>query len=152
MTITIETVRTVRESRRNSEASWDACIETSETDTRSQAAAGAADSCDVEYCAAIESLLNGNAIDSLVHLEGARQLEAEWGDDAPAREATVAVARSVASLVVVETMPDHFRESHRAAGNWGVYPGNGACRTSVTPDEADKIIEADPDGYARVVV
>ena len=34
-------------------------------------------------------------------------------------------------IVTVETMPDHLRESHRAAGNWGRYPGNGAIRSQV---------------------
>lgn len=53
--------------------------------------------------------------------------------------------------VVVETMPDHHRSSHRAAGNWGVYPRNGAERTIVDENEAQYIIEEDPDEYARVV-
>lgn len=33
--------------------------------------------------------------------------------------------------VVVERMPDHLRGSHRAAGNWGDYPRNGAERVIV---------------------
>jgi hypothetical protein len=54
-------------------------------------------------------------------------------------------------LVVLETMPDHLRGSHRAARNWGTYPSNGAVRTRVTRDEAEEIVLADHDGYARIV-
>lgn len=53
--------------------------------------------------------------------------------------------------VVVETMPDCWRASHRAAGNWGRYPSNGAVREEMTEDDADALIESDPDGYAHVV-
>lgn len=55
------------------------------------------------------------------------------------------------SVVCVETMPEYLRESHRAAGNWGRYPGNGAERTWVSPSEASAIVAADADGYAHVV-
>ena len=54
-------------------------------------------------------------------------------------------------MVTVETMPDYLRESHRAAGNWGEWPMNGARRNEMTREEAEEIIEADPDGYARIV-
>lgn len=40
-------------------------------------------------------------------------------------------------LVVVERMPGHLRSSHRTAGNWGVYPSNGAERSIVERDEAE---------------
>lgn len=53
--------------------------------------------------------------------------------------------------VVVETMPDCWRESHRAAGNWGTYPANGAERTVVGRTEAEQIVAEDEDGYARIV-
>lgn len=36
---------------------------------------------------------------------------------------------------LIETMPDHLRGSHRAAGNWGVYPANGAERRIVDESE-----------------
>lgn len=55
------------------------------------------------------------------------------------------------SKVILETMPDHLRASHRAARNWGVYPHNGAERTKMPRDEAERIIASDPDGYAHVV-
>ena len=54
-------------------------------------------------------------------------------------------------MVTIEEMPDHHRGSHRAAGNWGRYPANGATRREVSADEAEAIIESDPDGYAHIV-
>jgi len=54
-------------------------------------------------------------------------------------------------LAIVETMPDHLRASHRAAGNWGVYPLNGAERSIRFREEAIEIVENDPDGYANIV-
>lgn len=62
-------------------------------------------------------------------------------------------AKSVAiePIVIVETMPDHLRDSHRAAGNWGAYPHNGAERESMSRAEADEVVEGDLDGYARIV-
>jgi hypothetical protein len=53
--------------------------------------------------------------------------------------------------VLIETMPDHLRGSHRAARNWGVWPYNGAERRWVDPDDASAIMRADPDNYAHVV-
>jgi hypothetical protein len=55
------------------------------------------------------------------------------------------------SDVIVETMPDHLRAAHRAAGNWGQYPANGAQRSQVPRDEAEEIVEADADGYDHIV-
>lgn len=37
-------------------------------------------------------------------------------------------------LVVVEWMPEHLRASHRAAGNSGSYPHNGAARLAIQYD------------------
>jgi hypothetical protein len=54
-------------------------------------------------------------------------------------------------MVTIEEMPDHHRGSHRAARNWGVYPHNGATRRQVSRDEADEIVESDPDNYAHIV-
>jgi hypothetical protein len=43
---------------------------------------------------------------------------------------------------LIETMPAHLRESHRAARNWGIYPANGAERSIVDeqglPNEGDE--------------
>lgn len=54
-------------------------------------------------------------------------------------------------LVTVEMMPEYLKGAHRAARNWGVYPHNGAFRERVSREEADKIVAADPDGYAHIV-
>ena len=53
--------------------------------------------------------------------------------------------------VIVETMPEHLRSSHRAAGNWGVYPLNGAIRERLDLGEAEEIVETDEDGYAHII-
>lgn len=42
-------------------------------------------------------------------------------------------------LVVVEWMPEHLRSSHEAAGNWGVYPYNGAERLRCCPACAEML-------------
>jgi hypothetical protein len=55
------------------------------------------------------------------------------------------------TTVIVETMPEHLRSSHRAAGNWGSYPVNGATRERLDLDEAEEIVEADEDGYDHIV-
>lgn len=55
------------------------------------------------------------------------------------------------TIVIVETMPAHLQESHRAARNWGVYPHNGAVRTEMSYEEARDVIATDPSGYAHVV-
>jgi hypothetical protein len=53
--------------------------------------------------------------------------------------------------VIVETMPEHHRGSHRAARNWGTYPHNGAERRIMSRSEAECEVEADADGYASIV-
>lgn len=55
------------------------------------------------------------------------------------------------NYVVIETMPDCWRESHRAAGNWGRYPHNGATRVVMTRVEAEDIVADDSDGYDHIV-
>jgi hypothetical protein len=69
----------------------------------------------------------------------------------PMRQLGSAHATMKGNLVTLETMPEYLKASHRAARNWGVYPYNGALRERVTRDEADEIVESDPDGYARIV-
>lgn len=54
-------------------------------------------------------------------------------------------------FVLIETMPDYLRESHRAARNFGVYPRNGSVRSVMRRDEAEETVAADPDGYAKIV-
>lgn len=55
------------------------------------------------------------------------------------------------TTVIVETMPDHLRSSHRAAGNWGVYPLNGAERTRVEVSAAEEICAEDDGEYNHIV-
>ncbi len=81
---------------------------------------------------------------------------ADWsdcdeGDEFPALVVMSADGDDDTDTVTVEEMPDHHRGSHRAAGNWGVYPRNGATRREVSREEADEIIAADPDQYASIV-
>jgi hypothetical protein len=58
---------------------------------------------------------------------------------------------SLSEYVLVETMPDHLRGSHRAARNFGAYPANGSIREWVNATEAEELVENDPDGYNRIV-
>lgn len=53
--------------------------------------------------------------------------------------------------VVLETMPDWLRQSHRDADNWGNYPHNGAVRVIRERSEAHDEVQGDPDGYAWIV-
>lgn len=54
-------------------------------------------------------------------------------------------------LVVLESMPAQYRDSHRAARNWGSYPANGAQRFVLPRVDAEEIVESDSDGYDRIV-
>jgi hypothetical protein len=55
-------------------------------------------------------------------------------------------------LVILETMPDWLRESHRAAGgDWGFWPHNGAEQRLITREEAEAIVAADEDHYDHIV-
>ena len=57
--------------------------------------------------------------------------------------------------VVVEVMPESLRASHSTAGNWGVYPANGAMRLRCHPDCAAVLCSADDgrgtDEYNHIV-
>lgn len=48
--------------------------------------------------------------------------------------------------VIVEYMPEYLRASHRAAGNIGVYPANGAERIRVEASCAERITHVWVDG------
>lgn len=52
--------------------------------------------------------------------------------------------------VLVEWMPVHLRASHRAAGNSGSYPHNGAIRILCERSCAERIVAQDPE-WARIV-
>jgi hypothetical protein len=58
---------------------------------------------------------------------------------------------SLHEYVLIETMPNHLRGSHRAAGNFGTYPANGSVREWRNAVEAEELVENDPDGYNRIV-
>jgi hypothetical protein len=75
-------------------------------------------------------------------------VEARWADNANREEILITIP---ADMVTIETMPDWCRASHRAAGNWGRYPLNGAERRKVSRDEAEEIVAADEDGYDHIV-
>jgi hypothetical protein len=89
------------------------------------------------------------------------EVEADWASDerdeialkVPVASATVEDGDEDEDedLVTIEEMPEHLRESHRAAGNWGRYPLNGAKRRQVTREEAEEIVAADADGYDHIV-
>lgn len=53
--------------------------------------------------------------------------------------------------VVLETMPDQHRSSHRAANNFGSYPHNGAVRVVIDRESAETAVAIDPDGYTWIV-
>lgn len=59
--------------------------------------------------------------------------------------------------VVLEEMPEHQRRAARAKmrdgarATWGVFPANGATRRRVSREEAERLIDADAEGYTHVV-
>ncbi len=61
---------------------------------------------------------------------------------------TTASKQSV--YVVVEMMPEHLRESHRKAGNSGVWPHNGAERYVASLRVAERDVADDPE-WTRIV-
>lgn len=58
---------------------------------------------------------------------------------------------STTEKVTVEFMPDDKKESHRAAGNWGRWPHNGAVREVMYESDALDMVADDADGYARIL-
>lgn len=50
-----------------------------------------------------------------------------------------------ATIALVETMPEQYRESHRAASNEGSYPHNGATREWMSISDAEALQESDPE-------
>lgn len=64
-------------------------------------------------------------------------------------EIELTALESVDDPVVVEQMPTQHRSSHEAAGNWGVYPANGATRTVMSREAAEELCE--DDDYDHIV-
>lgn len=73
--------------------------------------------------------------------------EADDDEDSDAYIERKRAEERVEGYILIERMPDHLRESHRKAGNWGDYPHNGAERVLVHRDCAP---DAD-DEYDRVI-
>ncbi len=61
------------------------------------------------------------------------------------------MSKAAQDLVILETMPDHLRASHRAARNWGTYPHNGATRLVCDREVAEQQAAEDADGYDSIV-
>ena len=51
---------------------------------------------------------------------------------------------------VIEWMPEWLRASHKAAGNSGIYPHNGALRLRVTPQCAEHLRQNDREWTVEV--
>jgi hypothetical protein len=109
----------------------------------------------VDYDSTLGDMLSAES-EGVVVNSAYRQTE-YWGTDEDGNEWRVHMRHEVeADDVTIEEMPDHHRGSHRAAGNWGSYPHNGATRREVSREEADEIVAdeivaADPDSYAHIV-
>lgn len=77
-----------------------------------------------------------DAMRAAVALEA--ELQPAYGVTIGADGSTIAtVANGAHDLVVVESMPEHFRASHEAAGNSGSYPHNGAERVLMDRGNAE---------------
>jgi hypothetical protein len=51
----------------------------------------------------------------------------------------------IEETVLIEYMPVYLRGSHEAAGNWGIYPHNGALRLRVEASCAERLQCTCPD-------
>lgn len=159
-------VAQIKQIQAQSVLAWEMAVDTAGpeydggSDEKAEKMQSLADSCDEAYDAAIETL-EGQYADwarnARAHLEEARSLESEGGDSSHADSALEALADYIAEdsesdddMVTIEEMPNHLRGSHRAAGNWGRYPHNGATRREVSREEADEIVAADADGYDHI--
>lgn len=96
---------------------------------------------------ALAALAAGRYYDAIRDVRAARSLASSWGDAGSWGDAAHAIAalEHVTDVVLVETMPEQYRESHTAAGNDGAYPDNGVERMLMTRAEAEVEVEADPD-------
>lgn len=135
--------------RDSTEQDWEMAIDTAERRTDCQRDYDAAMAA---WDAAEEALDAGDTGAALEHLETARALARSWGQDSYEQQAIEAVRDAAdPNMVTIEEMPDQHVASHRAAGNWGRYPANGATRSRVSREEAERIMADDEDGYAHIV-
>ncbi len=58
----------------------------------------------------------------------------------------------LSQMVVIEYMPPYLRESHRAAGNPGIWPHNGSIRVAVERSCANMLLAGEPDHYWAKIV
>lgn len=144
-------VETIKAARERSELCWEMAADTADNATTAAEWQSQGEACDEHYSDALGAIENGDYAAAIESLEQARSLESDGGDDQHAREAIAAVKSLFDDMVMIEEMPDHHRGSHRAAGNWGAYPHNGATRRRVSRDEAEQVVADDPDGYARII-
>lgn len=143
----------IESSSKASALQWEGAIEGAERDGHDPDPVERASSdCANHYQAALYAIERNDTDGAIAALQWAQELEREYGDDAPAKSA-LAIVRGTANgdRVLLETMPDHLRESHRAAGNWGRYPVNGATRAMVDRAEAMESVASDPDKYSRII-
>lgn len=85
-------------------------------------------------------------VETLAGLDNSSAVSAVWVEDA-----AEGLGIDLDEYVVLEWMPGYLRESHRAAGNWGVYPANGANRTIEHIAAARASVKADDDEYNSIV-
>ena len=81
----------------------------------------------------------------------ADEISTEWALATIGVEPNTYLAATDDDTVIVETMPDQFRGSHRASGNWGVWPLNGATRIEMSRADAEELVAGDEDGYDHIV-
>ena len=54
-------------------------------------------------------------------------------------------------MSVIEWMPNHLRDSHRAAGNRGLYPHNGSQRLILSPECAEAYLESEGEEWFTII-
>lgn len=108
-------------------------------------------------CSSADGYAVGDTITAMVYHDGGTEFvhhtltAEEIGTDAEATTDDDDEGSADPNMVTLETMPDQHVASHRAAGNWGTYPANGAVRERMTREDAEQIIADDEDGYAHIV-
>lgn len=174
MSIIREVEKIVEDSREDSQQCWRIAIETAETVSHKEWFFSQMDACIEHYQSALASMseLDKNwHQDALRELESASDLEKEGIENQHARRAIAALAAVEDQVhckcgewmgepccwtgprektVLVEYMPVHFRASHEASGNIGVYPGNGALRLRVEIGCAEMMFAEDGDWASLV--
>ena len=109
----------------------------------------AAEACRDLADSAIAAIERGDLDAAIASMAEAARLEGEYGE-CPSYGGIaddLGDFREYSDPVIVERMPEGLRASRRAAGNWGVYPHNGAerivmRRNDVDDDEYDHIVRS----------